>query len=76
MNLGEFRKQTEHLSDDTEMIVTDDNYELRGSWTELKGVHLVKVIKKMRNFRDDFDGIHYSSEVYVPNENGTEALKL
>lgn len=77
MNLGEFRKQTAHLSDDVEIITSSDNYELIGNLVEVDYISLIKVKKATRNFRDDFDGTTYPKEVFVPDEkNGEEKVKI
>lgn len=76
MKLGELRKLTAHLGDDVEIITSSDNYELRNSWVESYGIRLVKVSKVTEDFRDDFDGTNYSKEVFVPDENGIEVLKI
>lgn len=75
MDLGQFRKMTEHLPDDVELISTSDNYEMKNNLVAAR-VETVKVRKELKEFRDDFDGTRYSSEVYVRDENGKEALKF
>ena len=76
MKLGELRKLTEHLGDDVEIITTSDNYELNHAWVESRGIRIVKVSKENKTFRDDFDGTSYSKEVFFPDENGKEVLKI
>jgi hypothetical protein len=76
MNLGELRKLTEGLSDDVEIITVCHNYELGNALVKATNVCLIKVKKEVKQFRDDFDGGRYSSEVYVCDENGEEVLKI
>lgn len=76
MKLGELRKKTAHLSDDVEIISVSDNFEMSGSWVKATGVEVVKVKKESASFKDAFDGTKYSSEIYKPDENGEEVLKI
>jgi hypothetical protein len=76
MKLGELRKQTAHLSDDVEIICVSDNFEMSGSWVKATGVEVVRVKKKSETFRDAFDNTRYNSDVYIPDENGDEVLKI
>lgn len=77
MTLGELRKLTEHLSDDTLIITTSVNYELNGSMVESGKIRLIKAGKRNKSFRDDFDGTSYTKEIYVyDDEEGEDVLYI
>lgn len=76
MNLGDFRKMTEHLPDSTEFVSHTDNFEMGNSLVKANSVRLIKVKETTRQFRDAFDGTLYSSTVYVPSDEGIEMLKI
>lgn len=76
MNLGQLRKMIEHLGDDVEIITNTSNFEMSGSWVKAYGIQLVKVRKDSQQFRDAFDGTNYSAEVFIPDEDGIEVLKV
>lgn len=69
MTLGELKELTKHMSDDTLLIAVDSNYELRGAYTDTHA-KIARCKKVRQSFRDDFDGTHYSTEVYEYTQDG------
>ena len=50
---------------EAEIITTSSNFELRGALVSVKcDSEPRKVMKKLKQFRDAFDGTSYSTEVY------------
>lgn len=77
LTVKKLKEIIENLSDDTIIVSRDDNYELKGSITEVGRATVKKFRKELRYFRDDFDGTNYQCEVYVSDdENGEEMLYI
>ena len=76
MTLGDLRKLTKDLPDDTKIITISDNFELEGNMVEARSVSLAKVRQEKKWFTDDFDYTDYCSTVYVYDDDGEDALYI
>ena len=81
MTLGEKIKELQAIEKEYGAGITivskSDDYELRGSYVDDNTkVTIIKMTKRERNFRDDFDGTRYTKEVYEYNENGNNVVLL
>ena len=75
MNVKLAKEILSKLDDNVELIVTSNNYELGGSLVSVQGLRIGKCKVEFQSFVDDFDGTHYQSKVYVPdNENGSNVV--
>jgi len=73
MNVGELKKLLEKYEDDVEIIASSSNYEMSGSRVKARIIETkCSVIRE--NFRDDFDGIRYTSLIYKNDKNGKTML--
>ena len=75
MNVKLAKEILSKLDDNVELIATSSNYELGGSLVSVQGLRTDKCKVEFQSFVDDFDGTHYQSKVYVPdNENGSDVV--
>jgi hypothetical protein len=73
LTVGELKKFLEGYDDNVKIVTSSSNYELRGECVDAK-VREVKFSKKTRQFRDDFDGTNYSSDVYTTDKEDGEQV--
>jgi hypothetical protein len=75
MNVKLAKEILSKLDDNIELIVTSSNYELGSSLVSVQGLRTSKYKTEIQSFVDDFDGTHYQSKVYIPdNENGDDVV--
>lgn len=74
--VGELRRLLETLDDDMIILKASHNEEKQGALVNNIRTSLYKYKKTTRTFRDSFDHREYSSEVYVPDEDGDRCLYL
>jgi hypothetical protein len=61
------------------IVRQSSNYELKGNYIDENfeiNSRVKPMIKEIRTFRDDFDGIRYDKNVYVYNKDGENVLLL
>lgn len=68
--VGELREKLKDLPDDTPILITSSNPELKGSAINYVDVYVNKYVKKKRTFTDIFDHSSYSTEVYCLDSEG------
>jgi hypothetical protein len=61
---------------EAEVVVTSSNFEMNREIVAISCVYTTKLKKEKAHFRDAFDGTNYSEDVYVPDEEGIECVKI
>lgn len=76
LNLGEFRKLTANLPDETPLIQITHQVELGVEWVDVEYVEIEKAVKKQKDFVDDFNQVMMPVEVYEKDEKGIPVIKI
>lgn len=75
MTKKELLEVLEKVDDNTEIITNSNNYELSNHNVKARA-YVSKASIETKEFRDDFDGTYYNSDVYVSNSNGKEVVVI
>lgn len=75
LTVGKLKKILEKYDDDIKIVTISSNYEMRGSIVDA-GIREIRCRKERKQFKDDFDGTIYSSEVYCFDDNGEKAIYI
>ena len=76
MTVGELKKKLEGYPDDTLLVTTSNNFELKGATVPLSSVWEIKYVIEKKRFMDAFDYEWYTTDVISRSEDGKVGLQL
>lgn len=76
MTVGELKKILSEVDDNTKIVTTSKNFELRDSIVDDVGVFEKNVKVEKRQFSDSFDRTRYSMNIYVMDKDGEKVVYI